>query len=259
MGTHIERKPPLEGKAAIVTASTDGIGLAIATRLATDGAKVMISSRKESNVRKVVSDLKEKGLSVEGTVCHVGKEDHRKNLIEETVKEFGGIDILISNAAANPAIGPVLQADGGVWDKIFDINVKSAALLVKEAHPYLKAKNNGSVVFVSSIGGYTPFQYLGIYSISKTALLGLTRTLAVELASDGIRVNCIAPGLIQTKFSSAIWKNESVLDSMEKTIPMRRIGQPGECAGMVSYLASDDSSYVTGETFVVAGGMQSRL
>jgi dehydrogenase/reductase SDR family protein 4 len=196
---------------------------------------------------------------VEGTVCHVGKEDHRKNLIEETVKMFGGIDILVSNAAVNPTMGSVLDMDGGVWDKIFDVNVKSAALLVKEAHPYLKAKNNGSVVFISSIAGYAPSSYLGVYSISKTALLGLTRTLAVELASDGIRVNCIAPGLIQTKFSSAIWKNESVLDSMEKTIPMRRIGQPGECAGMVSYLASDDSSYVTGETFVVAGGMQSRL
>jgi dehydrogenase/reductase SDR family protein 4 len=259
MGTHIERKPPLEGKAAIVTASTDGIGLAIATRLATDGAKVMISSRKESNVRKVVSDLKEKGLSVEGTVCHVGKEDHRKNLIEETVKMFGGIDILVSNAAVNPTMGSVLDMDGGVWDKIFDVNVKSAALLVKEAHPYLKAKNNGSVVFISSIAGYAPSSYLGVYSISKTALLGLTRTLAVELASDRIRVNCVAPGPFQTKFSSAIWKNESTLKvALEPTL-LKRIGQPEECGGIVSYLASDDSSYVTGETFVVAGGIQSRL
>eukprot|EP00731_Ephydatia_muelleri_P025942 Em0018g42a len=255
MSTHCRR---LEGKVAVVTASTDGIGYSIAKRLAQEGAKVMVSSRKESNVSKAVKSLKEEKGVVEGVVCHVGKEEDRKKLIAETVRTFGGLDILVSNAAVNPSYGSTLDTEGSAWDKIFEINIKAAAMLVKEALPHFRARGNGSVVFVSSIGGYNPLPALGVYSVSKTALFGLTKALAGELAPD-IRVNCIAPGVIKTKFSSALWQNEVVAQEINKAIPLQRLGDPEECAGAVAFLCSEDASYITGETIVMSGGMNSRL
>jgi dehydrogenase/reductase SDR family protein 4 len=145
-----------------------------------------------------------------------------------------------------------------VWDKILDVNVKCTALLVKEALPYLKERRNASIVIVSSIGGFMPFSALGPYSTSKTALLGLTKALATELA-PAIRVNCIAPGIIKTKFSSAIWQNDVIAAETIKNIPMGRLGEAEECAGAVSFLCSEDASYITGETIVISGGMPSRL
>jgi dehydrogenase/reductase SDR family protein 4 len=248
-----------EGKVAIVTASTDGIGYAIAERLLRDGAKVMVSSRKERNVERAVERLREGGGGdVGGVVCHVGKADDRRTLLQETVRRFGGLDILVSNAAVNPAFGDTTTVEESVWDKILDVNVKCTALLVKEALPYLKERRNASIVIVSSIGGFMPFSALGPYSTSKTALLGLTKALATELA-PAIRVNCIAPGIIKTKFSSAIWQNDVIAAETIKNIPMGRLGEAEECAGAVSFLCSEDASYITGETIVISGGMPSRL
>lgn len=258
MSSQVPRR--LEGKVAIVTASTDGIGYAIADRLAGDGAKVMVSSRKQNNVEKAVDSLRRRHGSeaVYGTVCHVGKSEDRKRIMEEVISTFGSLDILVSNAAVNPTVGPTLDTPESAWDKILDINVKAAALLVKEAYPHLQ-KNGGSVVFVSSIGGYSPFNVLGPYSVSKTALLGLTKVLADELALDNIRVNCIAPGIIKTRFSSALWSNESVANVALKQIPLNRFGESHDCSGAVSFLCSDEASYITGETIVIAGGTKSRL
>lgn len=249
----------LSGKVAIVTASTEGIGFGIAENLARHGAHVMLSSRKAANVTAAVEKLQADGLSVSGTVCHVGKQGDRSNLFQQTVDKFGGLDILVSNAAVNPYFGPILDCPEDAWDKIFEINVKVAFLLFKESVPLLQQRGGGSAVFVSSIGGFQPISALGPYSVSKTALFGLTKALASEAAADNIRVNCIAPGIIQTKFAAALTDNEDIAERVLETVPLGRFGQPSEMGGIVSFLASEEASYVTGETIVLAGGMNARL
>lgn len=241
-----------------MTASTDGIGLAIAERLATDGASVMISSRKQQNVDKTVSALRAKGLTVSGVVCHVADKDHRTNMIEKTVRDFGGIDLLVSNAAVNPVFGPILDVTEKAWDKIFDVNVTSTFFLVKEVVPYMEKRGGGSIVLVSSQGGYAPSEFMGPYSVSKTALLGLTKALVPQLSRMNIRVNCIAPAVIKTRFSEALWNNK-LSQTYKDNIPMKRFGEADECAGIVSFLLSSDASYITGETVVIAGGASTRL
>ncbi|XP_037933693.1 dehydrogenase/reductase SDR family member 4 [Teleopsis dalmanni] len=248
-----------QGKVAIVTASTDGIGFAIAKRLAEDGANVVISSRKEKNVANAVEKLRKLNLNVMGLKCHVAEASDRKQLFEETMRKYGKLNILVSNAAANPAVGPVLDCEENVWDKIFDINVKSSYLLAKEALPYLRKEKGSSIVFVSSIAGYDAFELLGAYSVSKTALIGLTKAASKDLAPEGIRVNCLAPGIIKTKFSQALHEEESANEAALARIPMRRLGMPDEMAGIVAFLVSDDASYITGESIVASGGMTARL
>jgi len=249
----------LDGKVAVVTASTLGIGLAIAERLGHEGAHVVISSRKQTQVDNAVQSLQKQGLSVFGMVCHVANKDDRKRLLEKTVDKFGGIDILVSNAAVNPLFGPIFEATEDSWDKIFDINAKSAFFLSKEVVPYMEKRGGGSIVFVSSIGGYNPFELISLYSVSKTTLLGLVKAMVPHCLEKNIRVNAIAPGIIKTKFSAALWKDLENEKLAARNIPMQRLGTPEECAGAVAFLVSDDASYVTGETIVMAGGVQSRL
>uniref|UniRef100_A0A2S2NMB6 Dehydrogenase/reductase SDR family member 4 n=1 Tax=Schizaphis graminum TaxID=13262 RepID=A0A2S2NMB6_SCHGA len=252
---------PLEGKVAIVTASTDGIGFAAAKQLVSDGASIMICSRKKNNVKNALEQLqKEYGVNkVKGLVCHVSKNDDRSNLIQETIKIFGGIDILVSNAATNPTSGSVLDCNEEIWDKIFDVNVKSAFLLTKEVAPHLISRGGGSIVYVSSIAGVNPMPMLGAYSVSKTALLGLTKVVAMDLAENNIRVNCIAPGIVKTKFASALTENESLSEHLLQGIPMKRFGRPEEIGSIISFLCSPASSFITGEVIVASGGMTSRL
>jgi len=249
----------LKGKTAVVTASTDGIGFAIAKRLGAEGASVVVSSRKEKNVNEAVKKLKDLGYSVAGTVCHVAKSEDRKTLLKTAIDNFGGIDILVSNAAVNPTVGPVLDCSEEAWDKIFDVNLKSAFMLSKEVLPHLKKRNGGCIIYISSIAGFHPLNMLGAYSVSKTALLGLTKAAAVDLAADNIRVNCLAPGIVETRFSSALHETETAKEAALSMIPMRRLAQPDEMAAVVAFLSSDDASYITGETFIAAGGMASRL
>ncbi|KAJ8713496.1 hypothetical protein PYW07_013866 [Mythimna separata] len=248
-----------KGKVAIVTASTEGIGFAIAKRLGNEGASVVISSRKEKNVEAAVKNLRSEGITVEGVVCHVANADHRKNLFEVTKSKFGGFDILVSNAAVNPAVSPILETDEAVWDKIFEINVKSAWLLAKDAYPELIKRGGGNIVFISSIAGYQPMEPLGPYSVSKTTLLGLTKAIANEIVHDKIRVNCVAPGIVATKFASAITSSEAGKEKSLSIVPMKRFGKPEEIASTVAFLASDDASYITGETIVAAGGAYAHL
>ncbi|RWS12754.1 Dehydrogenase/reductase SDR family member 4-like protein [Dinothrombium tinctorium] len=249
----------LSGKVALVTASTEGIGFAIAKRLAEDGASVVISSRKQDKVEKRVKQLQDSGLDVVGTVCHVGNQEQRNKLVDFALEQKGGIDIFVSNAAVSPAMGMTLECSEAAWDKIFDINLKSAFLLTKLIVPQMEKKGGGSIVYISSIGGYQPLQLIGAYSVSKTALLGLTKALAIECAPMKIRVNCVCPGIIQTQFSRPFWENEAFLEMIKQVVPMRRIGQPEEIASLVSFLSSDDASYLTGESIPVAGGFYSRL
>ncbi|KAJ8716101.1 hypothetical protein PYW08_013386 [Mythimna loreyi] len=248
-----------KGKVAIVTASTEGIGYAIAKRLGNEGASVVISSRKEKNVEAAVKNLRNEGITVEGVVCHVGNADQRKNLFDVTKSKFGGFDILISNAAVNPAVSPILETDDAVWDKIFEINVKSAWQLAKDAYPELIKRGGGNIVFISSIAGYQAMEPLGPYSVSKTTLLGLTKAIANEIVHDNIRVNCVAPGIVATKFASAITSSEAGKEKSLSIVPMKRFGKPEEIASTVAFLASDDASYITGETIVTAGGAYAHL
>ncbi|XP_064106659.1 dehydrogenase/reductase SDR family member 4-like isoform X2 [Macrobrachium nipponense] len=229
----LQQSKKLAGKVAIVTASTDGIGYAIAERLGVDGAHVVVSSRKHANVERAVTTLQSKGCSVFGMPCHVAKDEDRENL--------------------------VAKCPPGVWDKIFEINVKNALQLSQLVVPEMQKRNGGAIVYVSSIAGFQPMPLLGAYSVSKTALLGLTKAVAQQVASDNIRVNCLAPGIVQTKFSSALTENDAVHEKILEQIPLGRVAQPHEMAGIISFLVSDDASYVTGESFVVAGGMTSRL
>jgi len=249
----------LSGKVAVVTASTDGIGFAIAKKMASDGAKVVISSRKEKNVLRAVDELKALDLDVTGTVCHVGNAADRSKLINLTTETYGGLDILISNAAVNPFFGNILDCPEDAWDKIFDINVKTAFLLFRDCVPLMKERGGGSAVFISSIGGFQPINLLGPYSVSKTALLGLTKALAVETAPDNIRVNCVAPGIVKTKFASALTDTDWIAEKVMESIPLKRFGVPDDIGGIVSFLSSDEAAYITGESIVVAGGTNARL
>ncbi|KAL6090944.1 hypothetical protein STEG23_024443 [Scotinomys teguina] len=255
----VTRQNPLSNKVALVTASTDGIGLAIARRLAEDGAHVVISSRKQQNVDHAVATLRGEGLSVTGIVCHVGKPEDRERLVATAVKLHQGVDILVSNAAVNPFFGKLMDVTEEVWDKILSINVTATAMLIKAVVPEMEKRGGGSVVIVGSVAGFTPFSSLGPYNVSKTALLGLTKNFAAELASKNIRVNCLAPGLIKTRFSSALWMDNSKEEIIKEHMKIGRLGKPEDCAGIVSFLCSEDASYINGETVVVGGGTPSRL
>nr|XP_046184730.1 dehydrogenase/reductase SDR family member 4-like isoform X3 [Oncorhynchus gorbuscha] len=249
----------LAGKVAIVTASTDGIGLAAAQALGQRGARVVVSSRRQSNVDKAVALLQSEKIQVTGTTCNVGNSEDRARLVNMTVEQCGGVDIFVSNAAVNPFFGNIMDSTEAVWDKILDVNVKSAFLMTQLVVPHMEKRGGGSVVFVSSVAGYQPMQALGPYSVSKTALLGLTRAMAPELAQSHIWVNCVAPGVIKTPFSQALWQDEDVVDEFKKQLSIKRFGKPEEIGGVIAFLCSKDASYITGETITVTGGMSCRL
>lgn len=245
-----------EGKVAIVTASTQGIGFGIAERLGLEGASVVISSRKQNNVDEAVEKLKAQGIEALGVVCHVSNAQQRKNLIEQTVQKYGKIDVVVSNAAANPSIDPILLMRESVLDKMWDINVKSSILILQDAAPYLQ--KGSSVVIISSISAYQPPPSMAMYAVTKTALLGLTKALAAEMGPD-TRVNCVAPGFVPTYFASALIENEATKQEMESRTFLNRLGTTQDMAAATAFLASDDAAYITGETLVVAGGTPSRL
>uniref|UniRef100_A0A8D2AJJ1 Dehydrogenase/reductase SDR family member 4 n=1 Tax=Sciurus vulgaris TaxID=55149 RepID=A0A8D2AJJ1_SCIVU len=242
----------LANKVAVVTGSTNGIGFTIARRLAQDGAHVVISSRKQQNVDQAVNTLQGEGLSVTGTMCHVGKAEDRERLVSTALEHCGGVDFLVCTAGVNPFVGSTLGSSEQVWDKILSVNVKAPALLLSQLLPHMENRGQGSVVLVSSAAAYVPYARLGAYNVSKTALLGLTKTLAVELAPKNIRVNCLVPGFIKTDFSQ-LTEDPDLEEYLKKLFGIQRVGKPEDCAGLVSFLCSPDASYITGENIVVAG------
>ena len=250
----IKDKFNLDGKIAIITGSSKGIGKAIAKAFAECGATVIISSRKQDACEEVVNAFKDLGLKAIAIACHVGDDESRKNLIEKTINQCGGIDILVNNAASNPIYGPIEDAPIDAFDKIMDINVKAPWDLANKCLDSMKSRGGGSVINISSIEGEHPGYGLGLYSTSKAAISMLTKNQAKEWGRHGIRVNAICPGLIQTKFSSALWKDEKVMGHINKKLPLGRMGQSEEIASVALLLASDAGSYITGSLQVADGG-----
>lgn len=244
----------IHGKVAIITGASKGIGEAIARYLAAYGAKVVISSRKQQDLDSLAEEMRQTGAEVAAFAAHAGDLSQLKALVDFTIETFGGVDIVVNNAATNPVFGPALDCSESAFDKIMQINVKSPFELAKMAHPSMKQRGGGSIINISSIAGMTPDPGLGMYSISKAAMNMLTKVLAKEWGPDGIRVNSICPGLIKTKFSEALWSNEKVLDRFTKHLPIARMGTVDEIAGMALYLASNASSYTTGGIFTADGG-----
>ncbi|KAJ1428697.1 Short-chain dehydrogenase/reductase SDR [Sesbania bispinosa] len=245
-----------QGKVAIVTASTLGIGFSIAERLGLEGASVVISSRKQQNVDEAVDKLRAKGIDVLAVVCHVSNAQQRKNLIDQTLQKYGKIDIVVSNAAVNPSVDPILQTQESILDKMWEINVKSTILLLKDAAPHMQ--KGSSVVLISSVVGYNPPPTMAMYGVTKTAVLGLTKALASEMAPN-TRVNCVVPGFVPTRFTEFLTTNDAVREEVNGKKLIIRGGTTEDMAAATAFLASDDASYITGENLVVAGGLPSRL
>jgi len=255
MPERIKNQFRLNGKVAIITGSSKGIGESIARGLAEFGARVIVSSRKQEAVDAVAESFRQDELEATGIACHVGDEEQLKKLVQKTVEIYGGVDILVNNAATNPVFGPIAEADSGVFDKIMGINLKACFSLANHCYPVMKKRGGGSVINISSVEGLKPSFGLGLYSISKAALLMLTKNQAKEWGRDGIRSNAICPGLIKTKFSTAIWQNEALLKQIEKNLPAGRMALPEEMAGLAVFLASPASSYCTGGVFAADGGL----
>ena len=244
----------LKGKVAIVTGSSKGIGKAIAKGLSQMGADVVISSRNQEACDTVVSEFENEGLKAVGIACHIGKEEQRKNLVDTVVKKLGRIDILVNNAAINPVYGPIENVEPEIFDKIMEVNVKAPWALSNLVLPHMQSNKKGSIINIASVEALTPGFGLGLYSTSKAALLMLTKNQAKEWGQHGVNVNAICPGLIQTKFSAALWTNEKLLGKLEKSIPSGRMGQPEEMIGLACLLASEAGSYMTGGVYTADGG-----
>ena len=244
----------LSGKVAIVTGASRGIGASIAEALAEFGASVVVSSRSIEAVDEIANKITKNGHNALACECHVGEEDQLKKLIDTTINKYEKIDILVNNAGINPVFDRLENADEKLFNKIMDINVKAAFKLSNMTMKHMKNNKSGSIINISSVEGHKPDKGLGIYSISKAAISMLTKSQAKEWGKYGIRSNAICPGLIKTKLSSALWQNEEMLELWLKDLPIRKAAEPEEISGMAVYLASEASSYTTGETFNIDGG-----
>jgi dehydrogenase/reductase SDR family member 4 len=244
----------LNGKVALITGASKGIGAEIARGLASAGATVVLSSRNYESVRAVADSLIVEGMRAEAFACHVGDEVQLKALNEFTMDKFGRVDILINNAATNPVYAPIDEMPGELFDKMMQINVKAGFLLSNLVFPSMKNNKSGSIIHISSVEGTKPTPGLSLYSVSKAALIMLAKSQAKEWGKYNIRSNVICPGLVKTKFSSAIWQNDAALKFWENHIPLNRMAMPEEMAGLALFLASDASSYCTGQCFTADGG-----
>ncbi len=245
----------LEGKIALITGGSRGIGEAIAEAFGDAGASVAIASRKIDGVQGAAERLRAKGLTVEPYACHTGKTDQIEALVKQVIERFGRIDVLVNNAATNPHFGPIMTADDGAFDKTFEVNARGYLNVARAvARTMIDREIKGSMIHVASIMGIAAAPLQGIYGMTKAAVISMTKTLAVELGSSNIRVNAIAPGLVDTRFAAAIVHNQDLIEMEKKRTPLGRYAQPHEIGGAALYLASDAASFVTGHTLVVDGG-----
>lgn len=244
----------LTGKVAVVTGGSRGIGKAISLRLAQHGAKVVVASRKLDACEAVVKEIAAHGGTGVAKACNIAHKDQLAALVEFTNQTYGNIDVLVCNAAVNPYFGPAHEMPDDAWDKVMDCNIRSNFWLTNMVIPKMAAAGGGSIVIVSSIGGFIGNDVIGAYAISKAADLQMARNICVEWGHKNIRANCIAPGLIKTDFARALWENPQILETTLRTTPMKRIGDPDEIAGAAVFLASSAGSYMTGQTIIVDGG-----
>jgi NAD(P)-dependent dehydrogenase (short-subunit alcohol dehydrogenase family) len=244
----------LAGKVALITSASRGIGEAIARGYAGAGAQVVLASRKQERLDAVAEEITATGGQALAVAAHTGDDAAVQRLVERVVEAYGGVDILVNNAATNPHYGSILSVEESHWDKILEVNVKGYFRMAKACVPWMQARGGGKIINVASIAGTIPQPGMGLYCVSKAAVLMLTEVLAVELAADNIQVNAIAPGFVKTKFSAAIWDNPARNRATLAGIPQQRMADPHELVGIALYLASPASSFTTGSTFLVDGG-----
>lgn len=244
----------LSGKVAVVTGGSRGIGRAICLRLAEHGARVVVSSRKLEACQQVVDEIAARGGVAVARVCHIARKEDLQSLVDVTEREWGGIDILVCNAAVNPYFGPAAGISDEAFDRIMACNVRSNFWLANMVLPGMARRGGGSVIIISSVGGFQGSNKIGVYNLSKAADLQLARNIAIEWGHSGIRANCIAPGLIRTDFARALWEDPGILARTVKHSPLRRIGEADEVAGAAVFLASPAAGFMTGQAMVIDGG-----
>jgi NAD(P)-dependent dehydrogenase (short-subunit alcohol dehydrogenase family) len=238
----------------LVTGASRGIGSATAEALAEQGAQVVLSSRKQADLDQEAAAINERYPEQATPIAaHAGRPEDLERLVEEVMKRFSRIDILVNNAATNPYFGPIMGAEIGAWDKTFEVNLRGMFILTRLVYQASMESRGGAIVNVASVGGIRPGVGLGVYNVTKAGVIMLTRQLAKELGGK-VRVNAVAPGVIKTRFAEALWGNEAIMDRLLSTHPMGRIGTPDEVAGAVAFLASDAASYINGEVLVIDGG-----
>jgi NAD(P)-dependent dehydrogenase (short-subunit alcohol dehydrogenase family) len=245
----------LDGKVAIITGASRGIGEAIARTYAKAGAKVVLSARKVDSLNQTAESIQAEGGDVIPVAAHTGDPNALNDLVEATIAKYGGVDILVNNAATNPHFGPLLTSEESMWDKTLEVNLRGYFRLIRAAVPSMQKRGGGKIINIASIVGLTPMPGMGLYGITKAAVIMMTKTLAAELGSSNIQINAIAPGFVKTRFSQAIWGNDAISANVIRATPSRRIAEPDEITGIALYLASPASNFTTGQVFVVDGGL----
>lgn len=244
----------LSGKVALVSGASRGIGAATAHLLAAHGAHVWVSSRKLQDCEQVAAEIRVLGGVATACACHIGEPDQIEALFSTIRSAHGRLDVLVNNAATNPYFGPIVDTDLGAFQKTVDVNIRGYFLMSVQAARLMLAQASGSIVNVASVNGITPGEYRGIYSITKAAVISMTKAFGKECAAQGVRVNALLPGAIDTRFAAATLSNEVSRAKALEHVPMKRIGSPDEMAAAILYLASDASSYTTGACLNADGG-----
>ena len=245
----------LRGKNAIITGATRGIGLAIARGFLARGATVTLCGRRSAGVEQALTELAVYQNHVSGRCAHVAKQEDLRELVKQAESQFGPVNLLVNNAGTNPFYGPLVEAEEWAWDKTMDVNLKGPYLLSRMVARQMTSGASASIINMGSVAGLTAMPMSGLYSVSKAGLIMLTKALARELGGQGIRVNCICPGVITTRFSEALWKDQAAADTSAAQKALGRIGVPDEVVAAAVYFASDASSFTTGAVRQVDGGM----